>query len=364
MPPVLKGNTTADLIALGHAEESLCLLEVLYRISLNQSLGPVDRTHQSTVSTKDTKLTTQRINRSDSEMLRHESRFSRHSTIGVDALQKSDRHISFGQNSTMIIPSAFESGQERSSSPPPPPPPQSLTTGTSSVVVDTKATADAHVHFSSTTGIGSKGAVPGGPIGRQSIEPPPQHTTATHPQRFSVDSYDKKNVYVRELSKQVQPAVGSSSRNAPGPSIQSGHRASSSLESQRGSNSSKSDMDFVFQKEQAGDDYAFSSRRSGLEPFGMTSEDRVKLMLWLQSFGIQARPPADRPVGSSPGRQPLDVEDEWLNGVLLSEVAAVCSRGNRSEVKEVRQCQTDKNNFSEFYHFICYVGGVCRRVGW
>jgi hypothetical protein len=314
LPSVLKGNTTADLIALGHAEESLCLLEVLYRISLNQSLGNMETAptgHKSAPSTKDSKPKLSKTDQHEYEALRH----------STGASNKSSRHISFGENSTRLIPSAREAKEEQDSSPPPPPPQRPSTS--SSWSADTTKAA---------VGGNSRGEVT---HYAEPPPPPPQHKP--DPLQHSHNAYDSKNTYVRELSRSVPAAGTSGGSRQSSAATQSGQgiRVSSSLESQRGS-SNRSDLDLVFSREKFNDDYSFSSRRSDVEAFGMTSEDRVKLIQWLQNFGIQARPPADRPANASPaGRKALDLEDEWTNGVLLSELAAVCSRGNRCEVKEV-----------------------------
>jgi hypothetical protein len=72
----------------------------------------------------------------------------------------------------------------------------------------------------------------------------------------------------------------------------------------------------------------------------VTSEQRMKLLRWLGMLGLCPRPPSYDPCAGNAYHQQsediqLDLEDDWNNGVFLSQLAALCSHGNRNEVKEV-----------------------------
>lgn len=68
------------------------------------------------------------------------------------------------------------------------------------------------------------------------------------------------------------------------------------------------------------------------------STQRMKILRWLSTLGLCPRPPAYDPCSGQAyqnANPELDLEDDWNNGVLLSQLAAICSHGNRNEVKEV-----------------------------
>jgi hypothetical protein len=77
----------------------------------------------------------------------------------------------------------------------------------------------------------------------------------------------------------------------------------------------------------------------------ISSEQRMKILRWLSTLGLCPRPPAFDPCTGPPASPastsaaaapaPVDLEDDWINGVFLSELAALCSHGNRNEVKQV-----------------------------
>jgi hypothetical protein len=72
----------------------------------------------------------------------------------------------------------------------------------------------------------------------------------------------------------------------------------------------------------------------------ITSEQRMKLLRWLGMLGLCPRPPSYDPCTGNAYHQQsddqqLDLDDDWNNGVFLSQLAAICSHGNRNEVKEV-----------------------------
>lgn len=257
------------MIASGHFEETLCLLEVLYRISGNQSAG---------------------ISQSEAKVNSKEK--------GSHNKPKQARHITFGENSTRTIPSARELQEDAMLRP-----------------------NDSEDEYASSSHC---------PAPVRSVSPPPP------PPGPKVRSRPLERPRELDGEKRAERPPSSSSRERD---------SLNSVRSQRGGDS---DLELVFSGQQqqryVGDrsEMSCSTRSSSVRsssPHGLSSEERVKLIQWLATFGIQARPPADQSAAAPPPtsvRRSLDLEDEWSNGVLLSELAAACSRGNRGEVKEVK----------------------------
>ena len=74
----------------------------------------------------------------------------------------------------------------------------------------------------------------------------------------------------------------------------------------------------------------------------VSSSQRMVIMKWLKSLNLSPRPPSFDPctgqatqIKQGENNQVIDFEDDWINGVLLSQLAALLSHGNRNEVKEV-----------------------------
>ena len=299
LPPVLKGNSTASVIALGHAEEMLCLLEVLYRVSAQQSLITTSPRAPQAVNRKQGAhhATFPPSTSTDGDKKGNHEGLSLHSVSqaegnGVGPMEGREgkppaRHISFGLNSTRLIPYSGE---------------------------------DVDTSFSSACD-----AVRDSSQEAEHLPPPPPPTARTKALPSQAPPTQSEHRPIRG-----QHRTASAPRGAP----------PSSMEALLGS----SDMDLVFG---SGDwQRDGPSQRSMPLPHGLSSAERVKIIQWLSALGISARPPPDTPPSSSSPssqRPSLDLENDWINGVLLSEVAAACSRGNRGEVKEVRIYKTGQS---------------------
>jgi len=300
LPSELRAQSAADLISRGQPEETLWLLEILYRISTGQSLVQISSPHppatkyvaavsKQITSTPPADPTPQASTKSKT------NRSQLNTSITTPSHTEEKRRISFGENSTRFIPSASDE-QDAEDDFFESPPLDTSETPKEAISSRRHSHVDTPVEHHESHLLNHSEAIPG---------------RLTH-----VKDHLRKDHQSRNRDKIIKkPMSGSTLKSAIKPY----------------SSMNNKDVDLVFGAGSLSEPEPVDALSGG----AVSSEDRMTLIRWLDSIGIIARPPPDTSEG-------VNLDDEWSNGVLLSQLAAICSRGNRKEVKEVASGPTVK----------------------
>lgn len=288
------------MIARGQPEETLCLLELLYRISTNQ---PVESTPSSPTRLLQKKKDSRKKDKLLEIVLENTPKKSAEGSLK----ERSGRHIQFGNNQTKLIPSRIEAedspigkGKINRTS--------LLFSGSHHNLQDplpTVETEDISV-LPSKNSDAKKGAI------HAVLERPPHPSSSLHQGNYSTNQGSKFR-----HTKQNEAQVKDLQRSGSPP-----------------------DLDLIYLTKNVNDiDLVFGDLPIN-QPMDNTvsSNQRMIILRWLSTLGLCPRPPAYDPCSGAAyqnEKQELDLDDDWNNGVLLSQLAAICSHGNRNEVKEV-----------------------------
>jgi hypothetical protein len=335
LPSILRHSTVSDMIARGQPEETLCLVEILYRISRNQPITSPSPSPDSHPRKKKSDLKNEKRKKEKLlEFVMNQQKPQTAQSHGAPSesqskqrqqqqeknqqpLQQhqeghlsSGRHIKFGENQTRFIPAKDELDSETEIGPLRLPELYVCT----SLFLDQSLKANigqrGHQRHHVSRTFGSQNESPHYP---------------------SLSSLQQREGSRQELHSDSDDPVFNQRDQIPRERRQAIPFRDEEEEDFFSSHQRPNDIDLVFGDLPVNQPLDHS----------VSSEQRIKILRWLSTLGLCPRPPSYDPcTGAATPKEEqdlqfVDLEDDWINGVFLSELAALCSHGNRNEVKQV-----------------------------